>query len=113
MTFASIDAQVWRVLYISGGTDAGDQLGIHGGLDARLEAGSIRPTNETCPTGTSLGDGDRDRHRAAFERRPRNGSESPRPARMAREARADRRRRLVPDRQGDPLQSCSTLRSVA
>jgi len=94
VTFASNDARVWRVTYISGDADVGDHIGVHGGLDARLGAASIRPANETCPTGAAHGDGERDRHRAAFERHPRNGSESPQPARMAGEARADRRWRL-------------------
>jgi hypothetical protein len=83
------DAQVWRVRYVSGAADSSDHVGVHGGLDARLDAGSICPTMETCPTGTAHGDRERDRHRAAFERHPRNGSDSPQSARMAGEAKAD------------------------
>ena len=100
---------MWRVTYISGDAELIDQIGVHGGLDARLDAGSIRPTNETCPTGAAHGDGERDRQRAAFEWHPRSGSESPQPARVAGKVRADRRRRSVPDRQGGPLQSCSAF----
>lgn len=55
MTFASIYAQVWFVLYISGRTDSRDQIGVHGGLDARLDAASIRPSIETCPSGSAQG----------------------------------------------------------
>ena len=88
------DAQVWRVTCISGDTDVSDQSGVHGGLDARLDAASIRPANETRPTGTAHWDGERDRHRSASKRHPRNGNESPQPASMTGEARADRRWRL-------------------
>jgi len=50
VTFASNDAQVWRVKYISGRTDSHDQIGIHRGLDAHLDAASIRPADVTRPT---------------------------------------------------------------
>jgi hypothetical protein len=95
-----------------GGNEGDVNAGVHGGLDARLDAAPIRPANETCPTDAAHGDGERNRHRAALRRNPRNGSESPQAAGMAGEARADRRWRSggqVPDRQRGPLQSCSAL----
>jgi len=103
VTLASIDAQVWRVTYISDVAGSSDHIGVHGGLDARRGAGSICPTMESSPTGAALGRGERDRDRAAFERLARNGSESPQPARLAGEARADRRWRLGSQTgKGDP-----------
>jgi hypothetical protein len=83
-----------RVSSNSGGNEGDVNTGVHGGPAARLDAASIRPPNEACPTGAARGDKVRNRHRASFERHPRNGSESPRPVRMAGEARAERRWRL-------------------
>lgn len=48
------NAQVWRVLYISGGTDSCDQIGVHGGLDACLEAGQSAPAQGTARSLSSL-----------------------------------------------------------
>ena len=100
-------AQVWLVMYILCAVDSSDHIGVHGGLDARRGAGSIRSAIGTRPTGAAHGDGERDRRRVAFESHPRNGSGSPQPARMAGEARADRRRRLGPRPARGTLQSSS------
>ncbi len=67
-----------------------------GGNEGDVDAASIRPPNETCPTEAACEGGGRGRHRDALEHALSKADNSPQPARMTGEARADRLRRSVP-----------------